>query len=405
MQAPLLQPTQRWWDDECSEPPVVDAEPSAPPTAVARIDLTAAPGDSDSSADAVPFLDAVADPDDGPARVSSSRVPWRALAAVGVCVGLAVAGAGGMVAYRMYRTTRLASLRESCVTAVDAQSAAWKGLEGSLSEARDLLETVDADDVTDVSTIADLSDLVDGAPSAPDAEVCAVDAETGLTAAVSRAESQTQAYDAYAEKLAEAVDGVVASRDGKVLDDARKALDEVIDKGGNLLESSKGMVKDGKTRDALSDALDRARDLDSSDDPEELDEARTRIKDAMDDVTASVKAKEDEEARKQKEAEEAAAAAAQQAQSQSQQSYTPSYGQSYTPSYGGGSSYAPSTGQSYAPSQSYTPSYGGGSGSSGGSVSGGSGSSGSSSSGNLGWLDHINDGGSACTSDGRCPIG
>ncbi|WP_291531210.1 hypothetical protein [Bifidobacterium sp. UBA4282] len=284
-------------------------------------------------------------------RVSASRVPWRALAVVGVCVGLAVAGVGGVVAYRAYRTTRLASLRESCVTAVDAQSTAWKGLEGSLSEARDLLETVDADDVTDVSTIADLSDLIDGAPSSPDAEVCAVDAETGLTAAVSRAESQTQAYDAYAEKLAEAVDGVVASRDGKVLDDARKALDEVIDKGGNLLESSKGMVKDGKTRDALSDALDRARDLDSSDDPEELDEARTRIKDAMDDVTASVKAKE---------AEEATAAAAQQAQSQSQQSYAPSQSYTPSPSYGGGSSYTPS----------YTPSYGGGS--SGGSSSGSS---------------------------------
>ena len=93
MQAPLLQPTQRWWDDEGSEPPVVD-EPSAPPTAVARIDLTAEPRESDSSADAVPFLDEVADPDpdDGPARVSASRVPWRALAVVGVCVGLAVAG-------------------------------------------------------------------------------------------------------------------------------------------------------------------------------------------------------------------------------------------------------------------------------------------------------------------------
>lgn len=327
MQVPLLQPTQRWWDD--------DSEP-------AGSDAAGIPAGS-SDSDPVASLEAVATPD----PVGRRQVPWRvALIVVGVCVGLAVAAVGGTAAWRAWRSARLDSLRETCVTTVDAQSAAWKGLEESLAEARSLLDAVEAADVADPSTVTDLSGLIDDVPSGPDARACEAVTENGLTAAAGRAESQARAYDSYAGRLDKAAAAVTGSRDEKVLADARSALDGAIDQGEALLASSEGMVGDEGTCDTLSAALDQAHTLDASDDPEALDRARARIGDAMDGVSASIRAKQDEEVRRKEE----------EAARQEQQSYAPA--QSYAPSYGGGVASGGSTGGSSGGSSSgSTPSW------------------------------------------------
>ena len=334
---------------------------------------------------------------DGPAAARAVRRRLPVVLAVLVAVVVAVAGLA------VWQTARVRDAVDACSSARDRALAAADALAGRVEGdevARALAIT--ADQVADPDTVTVLADAVEEARAGVDVPACSVSwFDMDPSSASDGAADAASLIAGRDDALTRAVEAVTASRGERLVADARKSLEGKVDDAAALLDESKGGVKDDSTRDDLSDALDRARDLlnESTATVDELDAAGKAIDEATGRVNDSVRAKQEEDARA------AQQAAAQQAQSQSQQSYTPSYGQSYTPSYGGGSSYAPSTGQSYAPSQSYTPSYGGGSGSSGGSVSGGSGSSGSSSSGNLGWLDHINDGGSACTSDGRCPIG
>ena len=326
---------------------------------------------------------------DGPAATRPVRRRLPVVLAVLVAVVVAVAGLA------VWQTVRVRDAVDACSSARDRALAAADALAGRVEGdevARALAIT--ADQVADPDTVTVLADAVEEARAGVDVPACSVSwfdmdpsrASDGAADAASLIAGRDDA-------VTRAVEAVTASRGERLVADARKSLEGKVDDAAALLDESKGGVKDDSTRDDLSDALDRARDLlnESTATVDELDAAGKAIDEATGKVNDSVRAKQEEDARA---AEQAAAAAAQQAQSQSQQSYTPSYGQSYTPSYGGGSG---SSGGSVS----------GGSGSSGGSSSGSSGgsSSGSSSSGNLGWLDHINDGGSACTSDGRCPIG
>ena len=93
--------------------------------------------------------------------------------------------------------------------------------------------------------------------------------------------------------LSEAAKAVTKSRDAKAgssIDDAKKALQTVLEQAKSLMDSSKGNVADKKTRTALQRAIDAANQLLNADDPDinTLLKARENLESAMKAVTDSV---------------------------------------------------------------------------------------------------------------------
>ena len=392
---PLLQPSQRWWDDgDVASRPDPDprdegtAEPSDDGGAATAREAMAgcapsveapaggrASGDRDNpmtkgvapgstavmpgppSPPSAGPLESVADVEPDPVRTGGLGAGTRRAIVVAVCASLAVAGlsVGGVFAWRAWQDARAEDVRSSCLDAASSQSDAWESVSGAVEAAGDA-EGIDASEVQDASTVSDLARLLDSVPEAPTADACPVGATAELLAARrERAASQADAYARYAKDLESAVSAVLASRDAKTLKDAEDALKAKADQAAALLADSDGKVQDNATRDSLRQAIDQARELlDVDDDAKAMNDASAALDRAMTAVNDSVKAKEDADA---KAAAEAAAAA--QAAQQAQQSYAPSYsGGGYSGGYSGGGS---------APSYS-----GGGSASTGGSSSGGS---------------------------------
>lgn len=290
----------------------------------------------------------------------------------------------------VWQTCRVRNATAACESANTRITDTTRGLI-KFTEADDYQTAikVTAEQVEDPDTITALQAAIDGLneqvriggdeePAAP-VIACAIDwtaPDPGRIAdeAAGRAD-RLETRDA---ALKETVAAVISSREAKTLADATDALTAKKDQADALLKDSDGKVQDNATRDALGKAIDEAKALlDDGDDAKAMNDAVTSLDQAMNAVNESITAKQDADAQA------AVEAAAAQAAQQPQQSYTPSYNNGYT---GGGY---------------YAPSYSGGSASSGGSTSTGS----SGNSGNLDWLNHINDGGSACTADGYCPIG
>lgn len=175
---------------------------------------------------------------------------------------------------------------------------------------------ISVDEVLDASTVDALSAAVNQAGqniSLPSCEVGFFDPHPDQAPTI---------FDEPAALLAEqsdaldgAVDAVLASRDKKLLADAKTALQDVVDKATDLLDSSKGNVEDDTTRTTLNDAIKAAQTLldDSTiTDPDAYADVRATVKDAVSKVNDSVKAKQeaDKEAAERAAAEAAAAAAA-----------------------------------------------------------------------------------------------
>ena len=383
MTGPMLQPSQRWWDDDGTPPAYpapapasADAVPPASDDAVgdgsdAAWDFSrppsvpAAPPSSSTPLGDAACLESVADvePDGGETDVAAGAGLRRATLVAGACALVVVLlAAGGLLAWRTIGDSRVGEARSSCLEASAVRSDAWETVTRAVGAVGDVKD-VDASQVADPSTVADLAGLLDSVPRGPDADACPADATVRrLAADKERADSQADAYDRFARRLEAAVSAVVASRDAKTLADAATALKTKTDQADALLKESDGKVQDNAVRDALSKAIDQARTLlDANDDAEAMNDAAAALDRATAAVNESVKAKQDADAKA------AAEAAAAQAAQQAQQSHTPSYTGGYTDGYSGG----------YTPSYSggSTPSHSGGSSSGGGSVSSGSGSS------------------------------
>ena len=172
------------------------------------------------------------------------------------------------------------------------------------------------------------------------------DGKDALNASAGRMHKAASRQASLNGKVKAAAQAVLASRDAKVLDDAKAALDGKKGEASRLLADSDGKVADNATRDALQQAIDQAGQVKGGK-AKAYQDAAAALQSAMDQVNASVQAKSQAD-------QQAAAQAAQQAQQQyaAQQQAAPSYrgGGGYTPSYrpsynrgggGGGSAPAP----------------------------------------------------------------
>ena len=390
---PLLQPSQRWWDDgdAASRPapaprdagtdePSDDGRAAATSEAMAKgtpmvkdsaggrassgRDAPITPGAAPDETTVMPGppappvtgpLETVADVEPDPAQTGGLGAGTRRAIVVAVCASLAVAGlsAGSVFAWMAWQDARAEEARSFCLDAVSSQSDAWESVTGAVGDAGDA-KRVDASQVQDASTVSTLARPLDPAPAHPEplADPCPAGATAELlTARRERASSQAEAYARYARELKDATAAVLTSRDAKTLKDAEDALQAKTDQGDALLRDSDGRVQDDTTRDALRQAIDQARTLlDAADDAQAINEQTSDLDRAMQAVNDSIKAEQDADAK----AAADAAAAAQTAQ-QAQQSHTPSYSGGYsggyTPSYSGGGS----AGSGLAPSWSVPP--------------------------------------------------
>ncbi len=272
---------------------------------------------------------------------------WMIAVAVIAVVAVVLAGLG------VWQAVRVRGAVASCES-MAAQATATGTKLTKLVESDELKDAkaITADQVEDPDTVTGLAAAVDKAGETVSIGVCGVDwYDLHPDRIVEKPTRGKEQFESKYQTLRKAMDAVLASREAKTLADASSALKSKVDQGASLLKSSEGKVQDDAVRDALSKAIDQARELlDANDDAKAMNDAAAVLDQATGAVNDSVKAKSDADAKA------AAEAAAAQAAQQAQQSYTPSYTGGYTGGYSGG----------------YTPSYSGGSSSGGSTSSGGS---------------------------------
>ena len=299
-------------------------------------------------------------------------IPLIALVVVSV---LAVAGA---FAWRAYEHRRHYSALSSCSQAVDNLNRLTRPF--MLARYREA-EAVQADQVKDVKIINAMSHSVKAAGGLrPPTVQCKASMSTD---ALNAEAGKARRIDSRFAVVAKSAKAVLASRDAKVLDDAKAALDGKKGEASRLLADSDGKVADNATRDGLQKAIGQAGQVRSGK-AKAYQDAADALQAAIDQVNASVQAKS--------QADQQAAAQAAQAQAQAAQQAAPSNNGGrggYTPSYrpsinrGGG-------GGGYTPAPAPAAPQGGGSG------------SGSSAANRLPPLDTTHHG---CNPDGSCGIG
>ena len=325
---------------------------------------------------------------DASPEAERKRPKWLVPVAAGCA--LALVAAGGVAWHAWDTRRRVEAAKSSCadsVALVKKRQGAWE----RLLAADDTVAALAVTDgqVEDAATVTALAD----AAAASSGKVAACDAAdaAGLDAVATANGKVADAYAKASGTLTDAVTAVTASRDARLLADARSGLEAKLGEARTLLSDSDGRVADAATRDALSKAIDEAGK--GADDAAKLGELKTKLETAMKQVDDSVaaKTKADEEAAAQAAAQAAAAAAA-----QAQQSWTPSY------SYSGGSGSTWSGGSAGGASAGGV---GGGASSSGGSAGGWSGGGISFGGGNNGTPQVPGEEHGACNSQGYCAIG
>ena len=297
-------------------------------------------------------------------------IPLIALVVVSV---LAVAG---VFAWRAYEHRRHYSALSSCSQAVDNLNRLTRPF--MLARYREA-EAVQADQVKDMKIINAMSHSVKAAGGLrPPTVQCKASMSTD---ALNAEAGKARRIDSRFAVVAKSAKAVLASRDAKVLDDAKAALDGKKGEASRLLADSDGKVADNATRDGLQKAIGQAGQVRSGK-AKAYQDAADALQAAIDQVNASVQAKSQADQQ----------AAAQAAQAQAAQQATPSnnggrggYAPSYRPSInrGGG-------GGGYTPAPAPPAPQGGGSG------------SGSSAANRLPPLDTTHHG---CNPDGSCGIG
>ena len=278
-------------------------------------------------------------PENGGDPPGRTRLKW--LAPVIAVVAAVVVVVAGLVGWSVVGNRRHDSALDSCNQSVKT----LQGKTGSdhMTQYREAAG-IKSDQVKDASTVVAMARSVKNAEGLkPPAIRCKASMSTGDLDALA---GQARKLDGRFAAVARAARGVVASRDAKVLDDAKAALGGKKDEASRLLADSDGKVADNATRDGLQQAIDQAGRV-KGDEAEDCRDAANALQAAIDRVNASMQAKSqaDQEAAEQ-------AAQAQAAQRPATQQ-APSYGggrSGYTPAYrpsanrgggGGGSAPAP----------------------------------------------------------------
>ncbi|MDT7513180.1 hypothetical protein QRX46_07090 [Bifidobacterium sp. H1HS10N] len=288
----------------------------------------------------------------------------------------AVVAVAGLVGWRVFESHRHDAALDSCSRAVKAVQG--KTSSGRMAQYREAAG-IKADQVKDAKTVLAM------ARSVKDAEGLkrqTVQCKASMSTADLNAEAgKARRIDSRFAVVAKSAQAVLVSRDAKVLDDAKTALDGKKGEASKLLADSDGKVADNATRDGLQKAIDQAGQVRSGK-AKAYQDAADALQAAIDQVNASVQAKS--QADQQAAAQAAQAQAAQQAapSNNSRGGYTPSYRPSVNRG-GGGGGYTPAP----APAAPSAPQGGGGSG--------------------IDWDQWVQDHQtpSQCHAGGSCPIG
>lgn len=306
MTGPMLQPTQRWWDDDGE-----GEGPSAPPAVSSpacvslpeRAEVLRAFGDGFPSDTRDRYLDSVSEVDDsddgGVTDHAAVPVPWRPILIVaGVVLALCLLAGGGFAGWRAWSDHRVREAHASCVEAVRGRDDAWRVLQDAIADESEAF-AVDDSQVADPTVVSALASLVDGLPDSPPGGSCPADASlTVLESTASAARGREDSYRDLARRVHDAADEVIASRDAKTLADAAAALKDTVDRADALLADSDGRVQDDATRETLQRAIDQAGTLlDAGDDAQAMRDAVAALEQAMTGVDDSIRAKRDADAR------------------------------------------------------------------------------------------------------------
>ena len=259
------------------------------------------------------------------------RPKWLVpVVAAGVVVVLVAAGFGG---WKMYESRQHESAMADCTQSVKAMQSSAKSAQATVGRYREAAG-IQADQVQDAKTVDAMHRTIKTAGGIkPQVVVCDASMSTSdLHAATSKARRTTDHLKAIDRDYAKAGKAVVASRDAKILEDAKSALAGKKDEAARLLGDSDGKVADNATRDALQKAIDQAGGVKGGK-AKDYQDAASALQSAVDQVNASMQAKS--------QADQQAAAQQQAAQQAQAQQAAPSYGGGYTPSYSGGG-YTPS---------------------------------------------------------------
>ena len=314
------------------------------------------------------------DPSDG-----KQRPKW--LVPVIAAVVVVVVAVAGLVGWRVLESRRHDAALDSCSRAVKAV----QGKTGSdrMAQYREAAG-IKADQVKDAKTVLAM------ARSVKDAEGLkrqTVQCKASMSTADLNAEAgKARKIDSRFAAVAKSANAVLVSRDAKVLDDAKAALDGKKGEASRLLADSDGKVADNATRDGLQKAIGQAGQV-RSNKAKAYQDAVNALQAAIDQVNASVQAKSQAD---QQAAAQAQAQAAQQQYAAQQQT---------APSYRGGGGYTPT----------YRPSYNQGGGNGGGNAGGGVPTQTAPQGGGSSWRDRLNNqkpiGNHGCNPDGSCGIG
>ena len=292
---------------------------------------------SDPVEDETSSLPAIVPEDGGEPSGGGHHTKWMVPLIVTVVVAVVVVA--GLVGWRVFESRRHDAALDSC-------SGAVKALQGKTRSARMAVyreaSGVKENQVKDAQAVRALARSVKAAGGlGPQTVQCEASMSTGaLNAAADKAGKESGAYAAVGRDAK----AVLASRDAKVLDDAKAALDGKKDDAARLLGDSEGKVADNATRDGLHKAIDQAGQV-KGDETKAYQDAANALQLAINQVNASVQAKS--------KADQLAAQQAASSNTSGRSGYTPSY----RPSYGrGGSWSAPAPAQQPAPS---TPNGGG----------------------------------------------
>ena len=300
-------------------------------------------------------------PGDGDAASGKHHPKW--LVPVIVAVVAVVVVVAGFLGWRVVESRRHESALDSCNQAMKTlHEKTDSAMMASYREA----SRVKVDQVKDAKTVAIMSRRVKAAGGLePPAFQCKASMSADdLNAKASKTKKLNGEYAA----ISKSAKAVIASRDAKILDDAKAALNAKKDEAAKLLGDSDGRVADSAVRDSLQKVIDQVGQI-KADTAKSYRDAADALQAAIDQVNASVQAKS--------QADQQAAPS----NNGGRGGYTPSYRSSINREGGGGG---------YTPAPAPAAPQGGGSG------------SGSSAANRLPPLDTTHHG---CNPDGSCGIG
>ena len=312
--------------------PDLDDAPTRPLPRIAKQDRAAEPIEQ-------------AEADAGGIRTQS----WAKPAAVTCCILLAAAAAAftacGAHSYMSRRAYH--SAIESCNQARQDVESAYRT---PYAKAYQAALSIEAGQVKNPKTVQNLHALAstDKGP-APLLACKSGDGKDALNGIADKMREAAASRTRLNGRMAAGATAVFASRDAKVLDDAKAALGGKKDEASKLLSDSDGKVADNATRDGLQQAIDQAGRV-KGDKAKAYQDAANALQAAIDRVNASVQAKSQAD---QQAAEQAAQAQAQAVQRPATQQ-APSYGSGRAPARhsagAGGRPASPQTSRPAAPS-------------------------------------------------------